>query len=86
MKTKSRKTRATHRQNLAFDLFGEIPVTWDEVYLWCDLVTNGKFGRDKRNFMQYVTGWNVIEKIQHVKASHGSIEHYLKTAANDERY
>jgi hypothetical protein len=68
------------------DLFGEIPVTWPEVYLWCEVTTNGRFTIKERNFMAYVNGWAVIDKIKAVKAHYGSVEAYLTQTANDATY
>lgn len=48
---------------MPFDLFGEVPVTWDEVYAWCEKVA-GMTGW-RRDW--YIRNWNVIEKVQRAK-------------------
>lgn len=78
-----RKSNTRGKKSRHVDLFGEVPVTWPEVYLWCEVTTNGRFTIRQRNFMAYVNGWAVIDKIKAVKATHGSIEAYLIQAAND---
>jgi len=47
------------------DLFGEVPVTWDDVALWVDAVAG--IARDDWRFPVYVRGWNVPEKIRRAK-------------------
>jgi len=49
---------------MPFDLFGEIPVTWDEVHTWCEKVA-GMTGW-RRDW--YIRHWNVIEKVRRAKA------------------
>lgn len=81
-----RKSINRGKKSRHVDLFGEIPVTWPEVFLWCEVTTNGRFTVRQRNFMAYVNGWAVIDKIKAAKASHGSIEAYFTQAANDATY
>lgn len=50
---------------MPFDLFGEIPVTWDEVHTWCEKVA-GMTGW-RRDW--YIRHWNVIEKVCRAKAN-----------------
>lgn len=45
------------------DLFGEVPVTWDEVYLWCQMVA-GVTGWRRDWYIQH---WNVISKVAAAK-------------------
>ncbi len=48
---------------MPFDLFGEVPVTWDEVYAWCEQVAGATgWWRD-----WYIRNWNVIEKVRRAK-------------------
>ena len=49
---------------MPFDLFGEIPVTWDEVHTWCEKVA-GMTGW-RRDW--YIRHWNIIEKVRRAKA------------------
>ena len=65
MKTKSRQCYKRHRKNPALDLFGEVPVTWDEVYLWCEMVAG--IPRDSWRLPVYVKGWDVPNKIRAAK-------------------
>ena len=50
-----------------YDLFGEIPVTWDEVDAWCLAVA--KLQPDSWRRPYYIQYWRVIEKIQQAKAA-----------------
>jgi hypothetical protein len=54
-------------QPAARDLFGEIPVTLEELLAWM-LAVPGIPPTDARRFAYYVRHWNVIEKIQAAKA------------------
>lgn len=67
MKTKSKKGRKKTLPHPALDLFGEVPVTWDEVYLWCEKVP--RISRDSWRLSWYLRGWNVPEKIRAAKLS-----------------
>jgi hypothetical protein len=60
----TRRKKAPHP---ALDLFGEVPVTWDEVYLWVESVAG--IPRDSWRFKWYFQGWNVPEKIRAAKLS-----------------
>jgi hypothetical protein len=82
----NKKSKKVSKKQQHTDLFGEIPVTWPEVYLWCEITTNGKFTVRQRNFMAYVNGWAVIDKIKATKARHGSLEAFYALAANDPIY
>jgi hypothetical protein len=53
------------RRNPALDLFGEVPVTWDEVYDWVELVAG--IPRDSWRAPYYIKNWNVIDKIREAK-------------------
>jgi hypothetical protein len=81
MKRKSNKVVSINKKKAPYDLFGEIPVTWDEVYLWCEVVTRGKFSRANRNLMLYVEGYNVIGKIKTAKIQ-GDFDLLIGRAAN----
>lgn len=50
-----------------FDLFGEIPVTEDEVFAWVAAIAP-RWLTPERAFHGYVNGWNVVEKIRAAKA------------------
>lgn len=60
---------------MPFDLFGEIPVTQDELVLWCKLVP--KLPADSPRFDWYVKYWNVAQKIQAAKEQCGSLSDYF---------
>ncbi len=49
------------------DLFGEIPVTWDEVWLWIEKVA--LIPRDSPRAEYYARTWNVPEKVRQAKQS-----------------
>ena len=48
-----------------YDLFGEIPVTWDDVDAWCLAVAGLEPGSWRRPY--YIQYWNVPEKIRQAK-------------------
>lgn len=50
------------------DLFGEIPVTTDEVEIWIDVVPGWPRTLESRR-RYYAQAWNVAEKIRAAKAS-----------------
>jgi hypothetical protein len=56
------------------DLFGEIPVTWDEVDAWCLAVAGLPPDSWRRRY--YLAHWNVPEKIRAAKAA-GTFEHII---------
>ena len=60
-----RDTANTMMTPMPFDLFGEIPVTWDEVHTWCEKVA-GMTGWRRDWYIQH---WNIIEKVRRAKAS-----------------
>lgn len=60
------------------DLFGEIPVTLDELLAWMLAVPG--IPPSSPRFWHYVRGWNVIEKIRAAKLS-GSLERILAPEA-----
>jgi hypothetical protein len=47
------------------DLFGDVPVTWDEIYLWIEIVA--RIERDSWRAPYYIEYWNVAEKIKAAK-------------------
>ena len=59
---------------MPYDLFGEVPVTWDEVYAWCEHVAGITGWR--RDW--YIRNWNVIAKVQRAKAD-GSFDKIIAT-------
>jgi hypothetical protein len=54
MKTRGGSPRAP------FDLFGEIPVTWDEVYQWISAVAGIR--PDSWRAGYYIEHWNVLKR------------------------
>lgn len=52
---------------LARDLFGEIPVTLDELLAW--MLAVPRLPPTSPRFAWYVRGWNVIDKIRAAKES-----------------
>jgi len=67
MKTKSRKSRNNYSQLGVVDLFGEVPVTWDEIYEWCEVV--GRISRNSPRIEIYIKGWDIVGKIRAAKLS-----------------
>jgi hypothetical protein len=49
----------------AFDLFGEIPVTLDDLNTWCDHL--GKSWTCEWRKEWYIQNWNVAAKVQRTK-------------------
>lgn len=50
------------------DLFGEIPVTWPEVYAWCEVVARFDLATaSPRRVARYIADWNVIGKVRAAK-------------------
>lgn len=66
----------------AFDLFGEIIVTHDDVRTWVAAVAPAYTSSD-RAFDHYVRGWRVVEKIKAAKAA-GTFDASV-AAAHDRR-
>jgi hypothetical protein len=52
---------------LLYDLFGEIPVTLEEIEIWMDVVP--ALPRDSWRRAHYAAGWNVAEKVRSWKAA-----------------
>jgi len=52
--------------NPAADLFGEIPVTWPEVYDWMERNVPRWAGSRREDW--YIKNWNVIEKVRRDKS------------------
>lgn len=65
MKRKSKKHAKNITRYSPFDLFGEIPVTHDEVILWCLHVP--KLPADSPRLAWYIKNWSVVDKIRNAK-------------------
>lgn len=65
MKTKSKQQRKKSPPNPALDLFGEVPVTHEEVFTWCEVVAG--IPRDSWRLNWYLRSWNVPDKIRQAK-------------------
>ena len=61
MKRNSKKAA----KNPALDLFGDVPVTADEVADWCEIVAG--IEPDSPRFPYYVRAWRVVDKIKAAK-------------------
>lgn len=48
-----------------YDLFGEIPVTWPEIWEWIETVAS--ISRDSWRAAYYIEHWNVADKIRREK-------------------
>ncbi len=57
---------STKKHNPAADLFGEIPVTWPEVYEWMRQHVPRWAGTRREEW--YIQNYNVIDKIQYEKS------------------
>jgi hypothetical protein len=66
MKRKSRGRPRKYTVYSPFDLFGEIPVTHEELVLWCKVIA--KVPEDSWRFDWYVQNWDVAGKIRAAKA------------------
>lgn len=51
---------------MCYDLFGEVPVTEDEILSWVEAVAPRWLSSD-RAYQHYVTAWNVPDKIRAAK-------------------
>lgn len=51
---------------MPFDLFGEIPVTHDDIYAWVNAVAP-RWIYPPRSFNNYVRMWDVVGKIKAAK-------------------
>jgi hypothetical protein len=49
------------------DLFGEIPVSMFECFLWVHVITQGRFTSSDRSFYYYLEHWNVPDKVRSAK-------------------
>jgi hypothetical protein len=58
-------SRRSHHGRQARDLFGEIPVTWPEIWDWLEAIP--KIPRDSWRPVYYIEYWNVPEKIRAAK-------------------
>ncbi len=65
IKRYSNKRRKKIPPNPALDLFGEVPVTLEDIYAWCEAVP--KIPRDSWRLSWYVRCWNVPDKIRQAK-------------------
>lgn len=52
-----------------FDLFGEIPVTREEIEIWIDVVPGWPRTTGASRRAYYAENWNVPEKIRRAKAA-----------------
>lgn len=53
---------------MTYDLFGEIPVTEDEIYLWVQAVAP-RWLSPERSYQGYVKNYNVPDKVRRAKMS-----------------
>lgn len=85
MKRKSIKNSNNYPVPLPYDLFGEIPVTQNEIVTWCENVA--RLPESSPRFEWYVKNWCVVDKIRRVKAEFLTLHDYLLiSAANDAAY
>lgn len=85
MKRKSIKNRNNFPVPNIYDLFGDIPVTENEIVTWCESVAH--LSPTSPRFKTYVKNWDVAYKIRQVKLRCLTLDDYLSmSAANDARY
>lgn len=53
------------KKHTALDLFGEIPVTWDEVWDWIETVA--RIPRESWRAQWYLRYWDVADKVRRAK-------------------
>jgi hypothetical protein len=59
---------STEAERAALDLFGQVPVTQDEVRDWVEAIAPA-YCSSERAFLLYVRCWNVPEKVAQAKLS-----------------
>jgi hypothetical protein len=67
------------RSNPALDLLGDVPVTWDEVYDWVEIVAETP--RDAWRASYYIKNWNVVDKIREAKKPVSSTTYWPRTGS-----
>ena len=61
------RRRNARRPDPHADLFGEIPVTFDELAAWCEAVP--RISRSSSRFTWYCNGWRVADKVRAAKVA-----------------
>lgn len=85
MKRYSKKNPNNFPVPSIYDLFGDIPVTQNEIIAWCESVVH--LSPTSPRFNYYVKNWDVAYKIRQAKLRCLTLDDYLSlTAANDARY
>jgi hypothetical protein len=67
MKTKSKKIVKKTTIDPIFDLFGDVIVTYFDVYMWVAVITHGRFLGNANRYHYYVENWNVAYKVKQYK-------------------
>jgi hypothetical protein len=62
-----------------YDLFGEIPVTEDDLFCWVAAVSP-RWLRPERSYRLYLASWNVAAKVKAAKAA-GDFDHIIANPA-----
>lgn len=65
MKTKSKRKPKNSTLNPVIDLFGEVPVTDQEVEMWIAVVAPRWYGSRRMPF--YIRDWNIKQKVASAK-------------------
>lgn len=82
MRKQSKKNKNNYPVPHVYDLFGDIPVTKNEIVLWVETVA--RLPADSPRFEWYVKNWYVVDKIKRVKLQNITLDAYfLASAAND---
>jgi len=76
--------RRKSRRGPPYDLFGEIPVTWPEVWEWVEQVAG--INRDSWRARYYVTHWNVPEKIRREKLEQDRPHKHVQYPPSPQRF
>ncbi len=85
MKRKSIKNPNNYPVPQVYDLFGDIPVTKNEVIQWVEIIA--QLPRTSPRFDWYVKNWCVVDKIRTAKMQFLTLDDYLRVdAANDALY
>lgn len=80
---KQKTRRAPPRQNPALDLFGEVPITLDDLRAWVAAVAG--IPADSWRWAWYVDNWNVADKVRAAKLA-GTFDAMTGRAADSMAY
>lgn len=67
-------------ERMCYDLFGEIPVTEDDIFNWVAAVAP-RWLTPERSFRNYVRSWGIADKVRAAKAA-GTFEQIIEKPAH----